>query len=262
MIQAGPDGNMWFTDDQFNEIGTINVTTHAITEFPLPAGSTHPSGMTFGPDGDLWFALVGEVGRIDPTSHAITTFNLNQDVPVDLAVGPDGQIWFTEDLADQIGSIDPTSGVVTQHATTVTESDDLVTGSDGNLWFTENSANAVGQASLSRVTTTGSSPTPTPTSPGTPSPTPSPTTTPQAPQLVGVAGVSGRGGRDDDPRHVRPAARPGNGRRPGRVRRVRGREVASPDRLHQRLAIKRVALQGGGTQVAITLKKPAKGCWS
>ena len=193
MIQVGPDGNMWFTDDQSNEIGTIDATTHVITEFPLPSGATNPSGMTFGPDGDLWFALVGGLGKIDPTSHAISTFSLNQEVPVDLAVGPDGQIWFTEDLSDQIGSIDPTTGTVTQHATTVTESDDLVTGSDGNLWFTEKSANAIGQASLSRITTTSNSPTPTPTLPLAPTPTPSPTTTPP-PQLGGAAKVSGRGG--------------------------------------------------------------------
>ena len=52
---------------------------------------------------------------------------------------------------------------------------------------------------------------------------------------------------------------PGTAAGPGRVRRVRGREVASPDRVHQRLAIKRVALQGGGSApVAITLKKPAE----
>ncbi len=264
MIQLGPDGNMWFTDDQSDEIGTINATTHVITEFPLPSGATDPSGMTFGPDGDLWFALVGEVGKIDPTSHAISTFSLNQKVPVDLAVGPDGQIWFTEDLSDHIGSIDPTTGTVTQHATTVTESDDLVTGSDGNLWFTENSANAVGQASLGRVTTTSRSPTPTPTPtlPLAPTPTPSPTTTPQAPQLGGVAGISGRGGVTTILLTFDEPLDPGSAADPAVYGVFAGVKSHHRTVFTKRLAIKRVALQGGGTQVAITLKKPARGRWS
>src|SRR4051812_3910877 len=35
-ITAGPDGNLWFTEQGANQIGMINPTTHAITEFPVP----------------------------------------------------------------------------------------------------------------------------------------------------------------------------------------------------------------------------------
>src|SRR5215469_14436635 len=44
-ITAGPDGNLWFTE-QAGKIGMINPTTHAITEFPIPTSkgkSTSPS---------------------------------------------------------------------------------------------------------------------------------------------------------------------------------------------------------------------------
>ena len=38
-ITAGPDGNLWFTDSADDQIGMINPTTHAISEFPLPTAS-------------------------------------------------------------------------------------------------------------------------------------------------------------------------------------------------------------------------------
>ena len=59
-ITAGPDGNLWFTDDGNNgsgiQIGMINPTTHAITEFPVtPSAIDAWDGITAGPDGNLWF---------------------------------------------------------------------------------------------------------------------------------------------------------------------------------------------------------------
>ena len=39
-IASGPDGNLWFTENLGNKIGQINPTTHAITEFPIPASDS------------------------------------------------------------------------------------------------------------------------------------------------------------------------------------------------------------------------------
>ncbi len=70
-IVAGPDGNLWFTEASINAIGMINPTTHAITEFALPAG-TAPLEITAGSDGNLWFVARGanSIGMINPTTHA------------------------------------------------------------------------------------------------------------------------------------------------------------------------------------------------
>ena len=38
-----------------SQIGMINPTTHAITEFPRPPPAAEPYGITAGPDGNLWF---------------------------------------------------------------------------------------------------------------------------------------------------------------------------------------------------------------
>ena len=42
-MTKGPDNNLWFTDRGTDSIGMINPTTHAVTEFHLPAGETVPS---------------------------------------------------------------------------------------------------------------------------------------------------------------------------------------------------------------------------
>ena len=53
-ITAGPDGNLWFTEQNASKIGRI-TTAGAITEFAVPTASSEPGGITAGPDGNLWF---------------------------------------------------------------------------------------------------------------------------------------------------------------------------------------------------------------
>ena len=42
------------------------ATAGTITEFPIPTISSFPTGITAGPDGNLWFteSSVGKIGRI------------------------------------------------------------------------------------------------------------------------------------------------------------------------------------------------------
>ena len=56
-ITAGPDGNLWFTEER-NNIGRI-TTAGAITEFAVPTANSEPFGITAGPDGNLWFTEEG-----------------------------------------------------------------------------------------------------------------------------------------------------------------------------------------------------------
>ena len=69
-ITAGPDGALWFTDWNSNEIGRI--TTSGLTnEYPIPTASSHPYGITTGPDGALWFAesFVNKIGQVIPLAR-------------------------------------------------------------------------------------------------------------------------------------------------------------------------------------------------
>src|SRR2546421_5960200 len=87
-----------------------------ITEFPTLTSNTNPTGITTGPDGNLWFteALGNQIGRITP-GGAITEFKIPTDdaYPFSITTGPDRNLWFTEQDVGQIGRITP-SGTVTE----------------------------------------------------------------------------------------------------------------------------------------------------
>jgi virginiamycin B lyase len=97
---AGPDGNLWFTENVGNRIGRI-TPAGVITEFE--AGISPDArlfGIAAGPDGNLWFTeqLGNQIGRIKPNG-AVTEFfvclSFNAD-PSGITAGPDGNMWFAE----------------------------------------------------------------------------------------------------------------------------------------------------------------------
>jgi hypothetical protein len=106
-ITAGPDGNLWFTEEIGDKIGRI-TTAGAITEFPVPAAGSMPFYITAGPDGNLWFTeLYGDkIGRIT-TAGAITEFPVPTagSMPQGITTSPDGKIWFTELSSNMIGYV-------------------------------------------------------------------------------------------------------------------------------------------------------------
>src|SRR6516225_10961637 len=68
-IVAGPDGNLWFTENDTvsNAIGRITPSGQ-ITEFKIPTPGGNPFGITVGPAGNLWFTenFGDKIGRITP----------------------------------------------------------------------------------------------------------------------------------------------------------------------------------------------------
>ena len=111
-MTAGPDGALWFTEQNTHSIGRI-TTAGSVTEHPIPSGST-PAYTAAGPDGALWFTEVNDqtgdhVGRM--TTDGTVTDELPiatsgiECSPTGITAGPDGNVWFTCELADQIGRI-------------------------------------------------------------------------------------------------------------------------------------------------------------
>jgi hypothetical protein len=68
-LPAGPDRNLWFTEQTGNRIGRI-TTDGVVTELSggVSAGA-RPRGIAVGPDGNLWFteATGGRIGRMTLT---------------------------------------------------------------------------------------------------------------------------------------------------------------------------------------------------
>jgi hypothetical protein len=103
-ITAGPDGNIWFTENNSDNIAKINPTTHAITEFPIP-GPVSLEDITAGPDGNIWFTGGGEIGMINLATDAITEIPITGSRPAGITAGPDGNIWFADYGANMIGVV-------------------------------------------------------------------------------------------------------------------------------------------------------------
>ncbi len=155
-ITAGPDGSLWFTELDGNNIGRITING-AIIEYSVPKANSKPIEITSGPDGNLWFTEESgnNIGRIT-TTGAITEYAVptpNSD-PEFITAGPDGNLWFTEDNinVNNIGRITTTGAMIEYPVPTPNPGlSGITAGPDGNLWFTENAANKIG-----RISTTGS----------------------------------------------------------------------------------------------------------
>ena len=66
-IAAGPDGDVWFTEAEGDNIGRI-TPAGTITEYSLPSANSCPGGIAAGPDGNLWFTEIdrNRIWRITP----------------------------------------------------------------------------------------------------------------------------------------------------------------------------------------------------
>ncbi len=131
-----------------------------IKEFEIPTKDLAPSGITPGPDGNLWFtepAKAGAIGRINPSTGKVSEFSVGLTPKGKLqgiTAGPDGALWFTElQNPAAIGRI-TTTGTITEYRTGLTASSQpsgITAGGDGALWFTE----FADPGAIGRITTTG-----------------------------------------------------------------------------------------------------------
>ncbi len=138
-IAAGPDGNLWFTENDRHMIGRI-TPGGSVTEFPLATGA-EPLGIAAGPDGNMWFTEYGAqaIGKITMTG-VVSEYALTPGRgPADITAGPDGNMWFTEANGNRIGKITP-AGIITEFPLpdTWVLPNGITAGPDGNLWFTAN----------------------------------------------------------------------------------------------------------------------------
>jgi streptogramin lyase len=148
-ITAGPDGNIWFTEQSGNKIGRITPTGGITGEFSIPTGNSGPISITTGPDGNLWFLEFNgnKIGRMTPAGVVTGEFPVATPDSwlSDIVLGPDGNLWFAEANAPNIGQITP-DGVITEFSLPGTPGSDYITvGSDGNLWCTRAHSRAIDQ---------------------------------------------------------------------------------------------------------------------
>jgi virginiamycin B lyase len=124
------------------------VASLTITELPVPQPSSGPTGVTTGPDGNIWFTEYydNSIATYIISTGKFKRFHLSEvnARPAGIVTGPDGNLWFTESLADKIGRI-TTAGVITEYPLAVAGSDPIgiMSGPVGKLWFTELDGNKI-----------------------------------------------------------------------------------------------------------------------
>jgi virginiamycin B lyase len=143
-IALGPDGALWFTQDDAKDkrkdsvLGRI-TTAGDTSAVAIPKGS-HPLALTAGPDAALWYAAegpdVGRLGRVtpagvdelllprDPVAHSVNG----------IVTGADGALWFT--TGGRIGRLVPGAAPTFISVPAAKSSlQQIITGPDGALWF-------------------------------------------------------------------------------------------------------------------------------
>jgi len=145
-IAAGADGNIWMVarSDMNGPDWILKVSpAGVVTKYPL-ANGVGPEGITWGPDGDIWFTefWTGRVGRMTPAG-VITEFPLRTPNPRGIVTGPDHNLWIAEGgLQHESIARMTIKGEITEFplgsdVNHQLQPYNIVAGPDGNMWFTE-----------------------------------------------------------------------------------------------------------------------------
>ncbi len=159
-IILGPDGNLWFTQQNAADIGRI-TPSGVVTEYPIPSGNFAAS-LTVDANGTIWFteAASNNIGEITfaagggapviqefPFANSATTLNITWGI----ATTPDGNVWFAN--SNLIGEMSPSGAVLNEFQTPAGFARySLIVGPDGNLWFADFDEANIGKVNLNAAT--------------------------------------------------------------------------------------------------------------
>ncbi len=143
-MTPGPDGALWMTEAFPSRIVRM-LPDGSTTEFDVAPGIA-PSGITVGPDQNIWFGLAGGpsgIGRISMSGQLVEfPLNLHNAVTSGFVSGPDGNVWFTEaeigPPADPgwtaIGKVTPGGQITTYSLPLGTSATGIIVSPEGSLW--------------------------------------------------------------------------------------------------------------------------------
>ena len=152
----GPDGALWFTAQNSNVIGRLDIETRKITEYLVPTQDAHPYGMVAADDGGLWFCeLTGRrLGRVEPKTGVITEFTPEftpahspggANVQLRHLAAVHGAIYFTDSGGGRLGRLtlaDKKFKLWDSPSGNKSEPDGIAADSTGKIWYEESAKSA------------------------------------------------------------------------------------------------------------------------
>jgi streptogramin lyase len=148
-IVTGPDGDMWFIDENAGGLAVVSMTG-GFREFLL-SGHLGGNAVALAVGADKKFYISDEATSITRVTSSGTAVEIPIPSGDNTAIGsnglgPDGNIWFTE--FNHIAKVTP-AGVITEFAyptqPNTNQYGGVTAGPDGNVWFSESSNNAIGR---------------------------------------------------------------------------------------------------------------------
>jgi virginiamycin B lyase len=148
-IVAGPDGNMWFLDENAGQVVRMSLGG-SIKEFNISSKlSGSAVSMAVGADGRFYISDEStSITRVTTSGTAVQLPIPSGDgTSIDgIGLGPDGNVWFTE--FSHLGMVTP-AGVITEFAYPnsgeINQYGGVTAGSDGNVWYAASTQNAIGR---------------------------------------------------------------------------------------------------------------------
>ena len=151
-LAAGADGNIWVTvwDGEAIRVAPDGTPTRFSAPASVVGYGGWATGITAGPDGQMWMVLEGGVARIAPdgsmAAYPIASssyFGLSGAI----ITGPDGQLWIADERSARIIRLDPDTGHSVPYMLPDPTSNPvgLTAGPDGQVWFTVPTAQQIGR---------------------------------------------------------------------------------------------------------------------
>ncbi len=134
-LTKGPDGNIWVTLDQTNDVARI-TPNGTVTEFN-PTSVTNPVGITTGPDGNIWVTQNGGVASFSPDDpDAAVKYPIGDIMDArQIVTGPDGNLWTVS--GENVIRIPAANPAGSTSFPVLVAGRDIDAGKDGLLWVAD-----------------------------------------------------------------------------------------------------------------------------
>lgn len=137
-------GDIWFTAQQANQVGFLDVERRSITLYDIDVPMARPYGLVVDGNDRPWLVLFGtnRLATVDPGSGEIEQIVLPREEarPRRIAVTGDGMVWYVDFARGFLGRYDPGSGAIDEWRVPGGEqAGPYAMGADhrGWLWFVE-----------------------------------------------------------------------------------------------------------------------------